>query len=231
VDELMERAMARPEQDCPTSLLLHRGAESLTDAELLAILLASGRGTKSRTFSLGLELLERFGHPARLDRASLVEICSVDGISKGQAARLKAAMELGRRSLLPPSARPRLTNSKEAADYFIPKLGNKDVEHFWCALLDTRNRLIRHITVATGTVNACFIHPREVYRAAITESATGLILIHNHPSGELNPSDEDLSLTKRVMEAGAIVGIRVLDHIIVGPGGHFSFLDAGLLAE
>jgi DNA repair protein RadC len=85
--------------------------------------------------------------------------------------------------------------------------------------------------VATGTVNACFIHPREVYRAAITESATGLILIHNHPSGELNPSDEDLSLTKRVMEAGAIVGIRVLDHIIVGPGGHFSFLDAGLLAE
>ena len=223
--------MVHPVKDCPTSLLQDSGAESLTDAQLLAILLSSGRGATARTFSLGHELMDRFGHPARLDRASLMEICSVGGIDKGRAARLKAAMELGRRSLLPPSPRPRLTNSKEAADYFLPKLANKDVEQFWCALLDTRNRLIRHITVATGTVNACFIHPREVYRAAITESATGLILIHNHPSGELNPSDEDLSLTRRVMEAGAIVGIRVLDHIIVGPGGHFSFLDAGLLSS
>jgi DNA repair protein RadC len=97
-------------------------------------------------------------------------------------------------------------------------------------LLDTRNRLLREVTVATGTVNACFIHPREVFRPAITESCCAIILVHNHPSGDLRPSEEDVALTRRVVEAGTLLGIKVLDHLIVGLGDYFSFLDAGLLA-
>jgi DNA repair protein RadC len=220
--------MVYPEDDSPTTLLDHSGAESLTNAQLLAILISSNRRTNPRALTLGAKIMDRFGHPARLDRASLGEISST-GVSPSTAIRLKAAMELGRRCLLPPPGRPRLTNSREVAEYFLPRLGNKEVEQFWCALLDTRNTLIRCITVATGTVNACFIHPREIFRPAITESATALILIHNHPSGELDPSEEDVSLTRRVSEAGSVVGIRVLDHVIIAPGGHFSFLDSGLM--
>jgi DNA repair protein RadC len=223
--------MERPRGENPARLLVRHGAENLSDAQLLTILLGREKGCAARDASLGGQLASRFGHPARLGRASLVELCSVEGISRHRASRIKAALELGRRSLLPLRESPRLTNSREAADFFLPRLGHREVEVFCCALLDTRNRLLRDVVVATGTVNACFIHPREVYRAAIAESACAVILAHNHPSGELSPSDEDLSLTRRIMEAGAVIGIRVLDHLIVGPGGYFSFLDAGLLAS
>jgi DNA repair protein RadC len=172
----------------------------------------------------------RFGHPSRLDRASLRQLMQVRGVGRHHAQRIKAAMELGRRSLSPPAERPKLANSRDVAGWFGPRIGNREVEVFCCALLDTRNRLLGEVTVATGTVNACFIHPREVFRAAVTESACAVILAHNHPSGELRPSEEDVNLTGRVTEAGKLLGIRVLDHVIVGPGGHFSFLDAGLLA-
>lgn len=210
-------------------LLRRHGARALTDAQLLAILLARDGLLTGRADSLGRRLLERFGHPSRLGRAGMGELVAVPGLGAAGASRLSAAMELGRRTMAPPTDRPRLTSSREVAEWFIPRLASREVEHFCCALLDTRNRLIREVTVGTGTVNACFIHPREVFRTAIAESACAVVLAHNHPSGELRPSDEDISLTKRVSEAGSVVGIRVLDHVIVGPGGFFSFLDAGLM--
>lgn len=223
--------MDRRPHDDPARLLVRHGAEYLSNAQLLTIILASKGTLSARDAVLGLEISDRFGHPSRLGRASLGEICSVGGVGRLRASRIKAALELGRRSLQPPAQRPRLSNSKDVGEYFIPRLAHRDVEQFCCALLDTRNRLIRDVTVATGTVNACFIHPREIYRAAIIESACALILVHNHPSGELTPSEEDIALTKRVAEAGSVVGIRVLDHVIVGAGGYFSLLDAGLLHQ
>lgn len=223
--------MSIPNNENPASLLYRHGAEALSNAQLLSILLSPGECLSTRDVSLGIDLIDKFGHPSRLDHASLVELCKINGIGRIRASRIKAALELGRRSLAPASDKPKLNNSKEVAGYFIPFLGNQNVEMFCCALLDTRNRLMRHVVVATGTVNACFIHPREVYRAAVTESACAIILVHNHPSGELNPSDEDISLTRRVCDAGSVLGIRVLDHIIVARNGYFSFLDAGLLGN
>ncbi len=220
--------MEYPRDEYPARLLIRNGPESLSNAQLLAILLA-GKSPSGNDVSIGLKLVSRFRHPARLGTATVGELCAVEGVGRLRAYRIQAALELGRRSLIPQPDRPRLTNSREVADYFIPRLGHREVEHFCCALLDTRNRLIRDVVVSTGTVNACFIHPREVFRAAIAESACAVILVHNHPSGDSKPSDEDISLTRRVKEAGTVVGIRVLDHVIVGPGSHFSFLDAGLL--
>ncbi len=213
----------------PARILGEQGPQALSNEQLLALILSPSKILSPRAASWGTELIDRFGNPSRLDRASLVEICSVGGLGKLRASKIKAALELGRRSLSALADRPRLVNSRDVADYFIPRLGNKEVEHFCCALLDSRNRLIRDSLVATGTVNACFIHPREVYRAAVTESACAVILVHNHPSGELKPSDEDVSLTRRITDAGSILGIRVLDHVIIGPGGYFSFLDSGLM--
>ncbi len=223
--------MSCPPSENPARLIGLRGVENLSHTQLLALVLSGSRKFSPKDIELGHRLVGLYEHPSRIDRASLGELCAAGGLDRHRAARLKAAFELGRRSLFPSASRPRLTNSREAAGYFLPRLGNAEVEKFSCALLDTRNRLIRDVVVATGTVNACFIHPREVYRAAITESACAVILAHNHPSGELNPSEEDLNLTKRVIEAGGVIGIRVLDHIIVGQGGYFSFLDAGLLSK
>jgi DNA repair protein RadC len=223
--------MICPPSENPAVLIGQRGAENLSHTQLLALVLSGSKKFSPRDIELGRHLVGLYTHPSRIDRASLGELCSAGGLDRHRAARLKAAFELGRRSIFPSGGRPRLTNSREAANYFLPRLGNADVEKFSCALLDSRNRLIKDVVVATGTVNACFIHPREVFRAAITESACAVILAHNHPSGELNPSEEDLTLTRRIMEAGGVVGIRVLDHIIVGQGGYFSFLDAGHLSK
>jgi DNA repair protein RadC len=218
-------------KNVPAAEPFARDTEGLNNLQLTAILVSTGPSPTSGDLELANRLMARFGHPSRLDRASQAELLSVGGMGKGRALRIKAALELGRRSLAPPDERPRLTNSREVASFFLPRIGHREVEIFCCALLDTRNRVIRDVTVATGTVNACFIHPREVYRAAISESACAVVLVHNHPSGDVQPSDEDLSLTKRVMEAGTVIGIKVLDHVIVGAGGYFSFLDTGMLTR
>jgi DNA repair protein RadC len=131
--------------------------------------------------------------------------------------------------------RVRLSNSTETAQHLIKILSRADPldrerEQFWAILLNTRNVVISVEMVAIGTVNACFIHPREVFRRAILNNACAVILGHNHPSGDMKPSEEDMSLTRRVCEAGKVVGIRVLDHVIVSDEGSFSFLDSGMMS-
>ncbi len=214
----------------PARILARDGGGALPTAHLVAVLMATGGIPGRRDLSRAAELVTRFDHPSRIDRAAFADLVSTAGVGRPAALRLKAALELGRRTLLPRASTPRMSSSREAADYFMPRLAGLEVEQFRCAMLDTRNRLIREVTVATGTVNACFIHPREVFRPAITESSCAVILVHNHPSGDLRPSEEDVALTRRVVEAGTLLGIRVLDHLIVGLGNYFSFLDAGLLS-
>jgi DNA repair protein RadC len=119
--------------------------------------------------------------------------------------------------------------SQEVAEYFQPRLRGTKKEEFRCVLLDTKNRIIREEPVSTGSLTASLVHPRETFKAAVRESAAAVIFVHNHPSGDTKPSQEDILLTKRLVQAGDLLGIRVLDHVIVGDGDHFSFRDSGLL--
>ena len=211
---------------------VHRhGAASLSDAHLLAILIRSGEGGRSAV-DVGRELLERFGSLAGIAQAGIAEICEVRGIGPAKAAELKAAIEIGRRYQKPKLDGASFCSSQDVADFYRPRLKDAKQESFYCALLDVKNRFIHEaVVVSKGTLTASLVHPRDTFKAAIRESAAAVIFIHNHPSGDTRPSQEDILLTKRLVQAGEVLGIRVLDHIIVGDGSHFSFRDRGLMND
>ncbi|MDA8100403.1 MAG: DNA repair protein RadC [Nitrospiraceae bacterium] len=217
-----------PEGERPRERLLQQGAGELTDAQLLAIILRNGAGGRTAV-DLGRELLDRFGGLSGIAQAGIAEICTVRGIGPAKAAEIKAAFEIGRRHQKPTMAGASFCSSQEVADYYLPRLRDIKKEMFHCALLDSKNRVVRNEVVSVGTLTASLVHPRDTFKAAIRESAAAVIFVHNHPSGDVRPSQEDIQLTKRLVQAGDLLGIRVLDHIIVGDSGHFSFRDSGLL--
>src|SRR5574341_407398 len=220
-----------PEDERPRERLLKFGAGSLSDAQLLAIIIRNGRGGRSAV-DLGMELLDRFGSLEGIAQAGINEICGKDGvkgIGTAKAAEIKAAIELGRRYQKPTLAGASFCSSQDVAAYYRPRMKDAKKELFRCVLLDTKNRLIREETVSIGSLTASLVHPRETFKAAIRESATAVIFVHNHPSGDTKPSQEDILLTRRLIQAGEVLGIRVLDHIIIGDGCHFSFRDNGLI--
>jgi DNA repair protein RadC len=221
-----------PEDERPRERLLKFGAGALSDAQLLAIIIRNGRDGRSAV-DLGMELLDRFGSLEGIAQAGINEICGKDGvkgIGAAKAAELKAAIELGRRYQKPTLAGASFCSSQDVAAYYRPRMKDAKKELFRCVLLDTKNRLIREETVSIGSLTASLVHPRETFKAAIRESATAVIFVHNHPSGDTKPSQEDILLTRRLIQAGEVLGIRVLDHIIIGDGCHFSFRDNGLIA-
>ena len=219
-----------PEEERPRERLLKHGADTLSDAQLLGIILRTGAGGKT-AIDVGRELLDRLGGIAGIARAGIAELCTVQGIGPAKAAEIKAAMELGRRHQRPTLAGASLCASQEVAEYFHPRLRDIKKEEFRCVLLDTKNRVIREETVSTGSLTASLVHPRETFKTAVRESAAAVIFVHNHPSGDTRPSQEDILLTRRLVQAGDLLGIKVLDHVIVGDGGHFSFRDSGLLVR
>jgi DNA repair protein RadC len=219
-----------PKEERPRERLLQQGADKLSDAQLLGIILRTGAGGKT-AIDVGRELLDRFGGIAGIARAGISELCSVQGIGPAKAAEIKAAMELGRRHQRPTLAGASLCASQEVAEYFHPRLRDIKKEEFRCVLLDTKNRVIREETVSTGSLTASLVHPRETFKTAVRESAAAVIFVHNHPSGDTRPSQEDILLTRRLVQAGDLLGIKVLDHVIVGDGGHYSFRDSGLLQQ
>jgi DNA repair protein RadC len=219
-----------PKEERPRERLLQEGADKLSDAQLLGIILRTGAGGKT-AIDVGRELLDRFGGIAGIARAGISELCSVQGIGPAKAAEIKAAMELGRRHQRPTLAGASLCASQEVAEYFHPRLRDIKKEEFRCVLLDTKNRVIREETVSTGSLTASLVHPRETFKTAVRESAAAVIFVHNHPSGDTRPSQEDILLTRRLVQAGDLLGIKVLDHVIVGDGGHYSFRDSGLLQQ
>jgi DNA repair protein RadC len=185
---------------------------------------------------LGRELLMKFKTLEGIAQAGINEICGkggIKGIGPAKAAELKAAIELGRRWSAAPSriaeSTGSISSSPEVAEYFRRSMKDLKKEVFLCLLLDTKNRVIREVEVSVGTLTASLVHPRETFKAAIRESAAAVIFIHNHPSGDVKPSQEDILLTKRLLQAGEVLGIQVLDHIIIGDSTHFSFRDNGLL--
>lgn len=224
-----------PKQDRPREKLMERGAGSLTDAELLAIFLRTGRKGKS-AIALAGELLKYFGTLRMLSRAKAAELkkSGIGGIGLAKAAELAAAFELGKRLARGEEERPLLDHAEAIHALLAEELAAMNREVIKVLLLDTKLRLIRVEDVALGSLNECVAHPREIFRSAMIHSAYGIVLVHNHPSGDPSPSQADRQLTRRLAEVAGLLQIQFLDHIICGTsaGGrspYYSFRDSGSL--
>jgi DNA repair protein RadC len=218
-----------PETERPRERLVAKGPDALSDAQLLAILLRTGRRDSSAV-QVAIELLTRVGNIGGLARCGIEELCAIQGIGPAKAAQLKAAVELGRRSLAAPlSTGTRISGSADLFKHFHPVLRDRKQELFKVVLLDAKNIVIKESTVSEGTLTLSLVHPREVFAHAVRESAAAVLFLHNHPSGDPTPSLEDRHLTDRLVDAGRLLGIPVLDHVIIGDGRYVSFADQGWL--
>ena len=210
----------------PRERLRHVGARNLSLPELLVLLIGSG-GVTGSAWTVALRLDARIGGSlATLAAMDVAELESVPGLGRATAARIVAGLELGRRAAGAWSAEG--SAIRGPADVFArmgPRLRDVAQEEFHALLLNTRHRIVREVLVTRGTVDASLIHPREVFRAAVQEGASGVILVHNHPSGDPTPSPEDRAVTRQLAAAGRALGIPVLDHVVVGRGRYASLAD------
>jgi DNA repair protein RadC len=171
-----------------------------------------------------------FGSLDNLDRASIHELCKVKGIGLAKATQIKAALEVGKRMASARSGNTaKMTTSRAFVEYFAPFMKNLRKEVVKVALLDNKLKIIKDFVISEGSVNSSIVHPREVMIPAIKESATRIVLVHNHPSGDPSPSQADIEITHRVSKAGEIIGIKLLDHIIIGGTEFYSFADEGMI--
>ena len=217
------------ERDRPREKLARAGAGSLGDNELVAVLL--GTGVRSRdALAVAQDVLHAARDAGGLTRLGFDELTRIPGVGSSRAARLLAAVELGRRTIVREAGeRPQLSTPDAVGRYLLPLFGGHREERFGVVMLDAKNRLIRAELISVGTVSASLAHPREVFRAATVASASSIAVFHNHPSGDPRPSDDDLALTRQLVGAGDVMGIQVVDHIILGDGRWFSFRAARLL--
>ena len=220
-----------PEMERPRERLLAQGPGALTDAQLLAILLRVGRH-RSSAVQVGFDILHRLGGIGGLAHCGIDELCAIPGVGEAKAAQLKAALELGKRTLASPLSKgTRILSSRDLFDHYHPGLRDLRHEIFKVILLDAKHAIVREATVSEGSLTLSIVHPREVFSLAVKESAAAVIFLHNHPSGDPTPSREDRLLTARLVSAGEVLGIRVLDHLVVGDGRYVSFADQGWLTE
>ncbi len=218
-----------PVEERPREKLLKRGADALSDAELLAIFLRTG--VKGKTaLDLARELITEFGGLLPLLKADKEKFCRARGLGTAKYVTLKAGLELGSRYLEATlEERDTLTNPDQTRDYLKARLRGHQSEVFACLFLDNRHRIIRYDEMFFGTIDGASVHPREVVKRALEYNAAAVILAHNHPSGVGEPSRADEALTRRLKDALALVDIRVLDHIVIGDGEAISFAERGLL--
>jgi DNA repair protein RadC len=217
--------------DRPREKLQRLGASALGDNELVAAIL--GNGSRQRdVLDLANRLLEQAGGLRRLPRVTPDDLCRVAGIGPARAVQILAAVELGRRTLVPTvRERPRLHTPHDVAAYLLPLYGARPVEQFGIVLLDTKQRLLGIKIVAIGSLDTTVVHPREVFREAIAASAAAIVLFHNHPSGDPTPSPDDIVLTSRMVSAGLVTGIDVIDHVILADEQYFSLVEAGRIGR
>lgn len=216
-----------PESERPRERLFREGPEALSDAQLLAILLRIGRPDSSAV-QVAMDLLKQVEGLQGLANRGIDELCRVPGVGPAKAAQLRAAIELGKRVLAAPlSTGVRVGSSADLFKHYYPLLRDLRHEVFKTILLDAKHTIIRDATVSEGSLTLSIVHPREVFGLAIREAAAAVIFLHNHPSGDPQPSAEDRDLTARLVAVGELIGIRVLDHIIVGDGRYVSFADRG----
>ena len=212
----------------PRERMLYAGASALHDAELLAIILRVGVQGQSAV-RLGEQLLVDFGGLAGIVQASFEELCAKRGIGESKAAQLKAALELGRRLVaVSPQSRPQVRSPADVANLLMLEMSLLEQEHLRAILLDTKNNLLRVATVYTGSLNTAVVRVGEVFREAIRANCASIIVVHNHPSGDPTPSPEDVRVTEMLVEAGKLLDIAVLDHVVIGRNRYVSLKERGL---
>lgn len=203
----------------PRERLEKQGAGVLNDAELLAILLRVGMKGSSAV-QIGQRLLYLFEGLEGLQRATFTELCNVDGVGPAKAAQVKAAIELGRRlARVTPDERVLITSPQDVADQVKYKMAPLEQEELWVLLLDSRNHHLRTEQLYRGSLNSSTVRPAEIYKAGIRHNAAALIIVHNHPSGDPSPSPEDIHLTRMLIEAGQLLELPILDHVVIGTKG------------
>jgi DNA repair protein RadC len=217
------------EADRPRERFLRQGPESLSNQELLAILLRTGTKSES-VLSLANRILVQFEKLHALKHATVEEMMEIKGVGEAKAIQILAAIELGKRL-----AQKELDNKytirspEDAANYLIPELAPLQQEHFVALYLNVKNQILHKQTIFVGSLNASIVHPREIFRVAIRRSAAAIIVAHNHPSGNPSPSPEDIDVTKRLIEAGQILGVDLLDHLIIGDHQFISLKEKGYI--
>jgi DNA repair protein RadC len=220
-----------PAADRPREKLLDKGAHALSETELLAIILRNGNASTGETaIDHARVLLSRFGGLKGIDEASISELGKLKGIGPAKVAQIKASLEIARRvgNHKWEIGQP-LRSSEDVFRHFSDSLGNEKRELFYVVLLNNKNRKIREVKISEGSLTASLVHPREVYNPVIRESAAAVIFVHNHPSGDPAPSQEDIEITRRLKEVGDLMGVRVLDHVVIGLERYYSFSDKGML--
>jgi len=218
-----------PENERPREKLIALGPEYLTHSELLAILLRTGSRTQSAV-DLAKTLLSQFGDLHQLSQLDFRNFSQLKGIGTTKAVTLATSFEMARRlAALPVSQKIKITSPETVFQKYGALLGHMKKELFMVLLLNSANVLLRDMRISEGTLNASLVHPREVFQPAILEPAAAILLLHNHPSGEIQPSREDKNITRRLIESGKLLDIPVLDHIIISSEGYFSFKEEGLL--
>ena len=216
-----------PGETTPRARLLQAGAQALSDAELVSLLLGSGRTGARTGLDHAHDILAGIGGLRELGRASVAELLPLAGVTPARGATLVAALELGRRAASAgTSGQPQISSPQDVDDLLRPRMAHLDRETFMVLLLDTKNRVLASPTISVGALSSSLVHPREVFKPAVRVSAASVVLVHNHPSGATNPSREDREVTKRLKAAGEIFGMDVLDHVIIGEG-HFSMKEHG----
>jgi len=217
-----------PKSERPRERLQMHGAEALSSQELLALIL--GRGIRGESVMVTAQrLLSAFGNVKNISQASLEELSAIKGMGTAKASQLKAAFELARRKEENNREQISVKSHQDVIKLVRQKLKDKKKEHFLILCLDTRNNLIKISNISTGTLDANLVHPREVFKEAIQSLSSSIILVHNHPSGNPEPSDADIDITKRILETGKAVGIDILDHIIIANNRSFSFKEKGIV--
>jgi DNA repair protein RadC len=215
--------------DRPREKLQRLGAATLGDNELVAIVIGHGRANTS-ALDLANTLLADVGGLHGLVRTRPDDLVRIAGIGPARAAQVLAAVELGRRTLTRAGRqRVQVTSPRAVAELLLPQYGNRTVEQFGVVLLDTKRRVLRITIVSVGTLDSSIVHPREVFREATAAGAAALVLFHNHPSGDPEPSTEDVHLTHRLMAAGVLMGIDVIDHVILADVRYCSLREKGLI--
>jgi DNA repair protein RadC len=227
----MQTLMIRdfPQDERPRERFITHGPQSLSNHELVAILLRTGTNQES-VLQLSNRLLTHFEGLRLLKAASLEEITSIKGIGKAKAIQVLAAVEIGRRiANLAYDDRYVIRSPEDGAKYVMNDMRFLTQEHFVCLYLNTKNQVIHKQTIFIGSLNASIVHPREVFKEALKRSAASIICLHNHPSGDPAPSREDIEVTKRLVECGKIIGIELLDHLIIGENKFVSLKEKGYL--
>lgn len=218
-----------PAESRPRERMALGGPQALSAQELLAILLGTGNRYQS-AIDVAAQILSDLGGLRGLALASLEDFSQVKGIGLAKATQIAAALELGKRiSAVGFNERPRIDNPQVASSLVMEEMRHLDREHFRIMILNTKHQVISVETISIGSLNASIVHPREVFKHAMRKSAAALILVHNHPSGDPSPSSEDLNVTKRLMDAGILLGIEILDHIIIGDNKFYSMKDKGII--